>query len=274
MGYKSLMEYATYLDLLHDEFEKRKSLNGAYSLRAFARDLGMSAPRLSQVLNQKHGLSIDAAKLIATKLRLSPEVRLWFCDSVGAMHARGFTQRSNFKEKIKQYKHEAKTYSELQMEYFKVISDWYHFAILELTYHKDFKNDIVWISRVLEISEAEAEQAIERMKSLELIREEDNRLVDVFKFLATPSDVPSASIKKFNTQMMKKALEAVYEQDVLNREISSNVFSINKEQLPEFKEHIRSFRRKLEVQASATKERNAVYCLGIQFFELTTGDEL
>lgn len=268
------MHYTTYHDLLNEEFEKRKDLNSAYSLRAFARDLGISAPRLSQVLKQKHGLSLEAASKIAEKLKLNSETKQWFCDSVGSIHARGFNERVNFKEKIKQYKTVAKSYSELQLEYFKVISDWYHFAILELTYLKDFKNDFRWIALTLEISEEEVFAAIERMKNLDLIREENGKLVDVFKFLATPSDTPSLSLKKFNTQLMKKAMEAMYEQEVHNREYSSNIFAINKEQLPEFKDHIRNFRRELEGKAASTKEKNAVYCLGIQLFELTTGDQI
>ena len=266
------MNYNTYHDLLNEEFEKRKDLNSSYSLRAFARDLGISAPRLSQVLNQKHGLSLDAATKIAEKLKLDSESKQWFCDSVGSIHARGFNQRVNFKEKINQYKRVATSYSELQLEYFKVISDWYHFAILELTSLQDFKNDSKWIASTLEISEEEVLSAIERMKNLDLIREENGKLVDVFKFLATPGDIPSLSLKKFNAQLMKKAMGAIYEQDVFNREISNNIFSINKDQLPEFKEHIRKFRRELDGQAASIKEKNAVYCLGIQFFELTTGD--
>lgn len=263
------MQYTTYHDLLDEEFERRKQFNAAYSLRAFARDLGIPAPRMSLILNKKEGLSVESAKELATKLKLSEEKKEWFCSSVGALHARSFKERNEFKEKVQKYKDEAKIFSEIHLEYFKVIADWYHFAILELTYLADFQNDPAWMAEMLGISKEEVEAAMDRMKKLDLIVEKDGKLIDSFKFLATPNDVPSASLKKINSQLMKKAMEALYERDVKEREIASNIFSIRKEQLPKFKERLRDFRRELEHEASQQKEKDAVYCLSMQFYELT-----
>ena len=267
------MQYTTYHDLLNEEFERRKQFNNSYSLRAYARDIEMSAPRLSQILNRKQGISVDVAEEIANKLKFNNEKKEWFCASAGSLHARNFKERNEFKEKINQYKKEVKVHSELHLEYFKVIADWYHFAILELTYVKDFQNDVNWIAEVLSISKEEVEGAMIRMKSLDLIREENGKLIDVFKFLATSSDVPSMSLKKFNTQLMRKAMEAMYEQDVLEREMSYNIFSVNKEQLPILKEKIRAFRREFEQDAQKDENKNSVYCLGIQFYDLTKGKQ-
>ena len=47
-------------------------------------------------------------------------------------------------------------YQQLQMDTFRVISDWYHFGILELTYLKSFKSDPRWIAKALGITEIEA----------------------------------------------------------------------------------------------------------------------
>lgn len=264
---------STYHDLLSEEFAKRKSINGAYSLRSYARDLGISAPRLSQIMNKKQGLSIEAASSIVERLKLSQEQKLWFCSSVGALHARSSRERNEFRSKIQTYQKETKVFSEIELEYFKVISDWYHFAILELTYTKDFQSDPVWIAQRLGITEDEAITAIARMKGLKLLREENGTLKDVFQFLATSNDVPSLSIKNFHAQILKKATEALYEQDVNEREISSNIFSIRKEKLPEIKNRIRNFRRDLEKEASEIKDRDSVYCLSMHFFELTRSQE-
>lgn len=267
------MQYSTYHDLLNDHYDRRKQINSAYSLRAFARDLGLSSARLSQVMNKKHGLSTEAAEALSKKLKLNSDESSWFIQSVGALHSRSKNKKDEFGNKIQEYKRTAKVFSEIHLEYFKVISDWYHFAILELTYLEDFQNDSSWTADMLGISVDEVEDALVRLKNLELVEEVDGKLQDVFKFLATPNDVPSSAIKKFNSQMMKKAQEALYEQDVMNREISTNVFSINKEKLPEIKEKIRVFRRDLENEASKMKGKDAVYCLGIQFHELTRGNE-
>ncbi len=263
------MQYASYHDILKEELEKRRQINGSYSLRAFARDIGLPASRLSQVLNNKQGLSIECAESIAQILRLDEKKKKWFCHSVGSLHARSFRERNKFKEKALQYKGASKVFNELQLEFFKVISDWYHYAILELTYLEDFQSDVSWIAEVLSITENETQDAIERMKELGLLEEVDGTLKDKFKFLETPSDIPSMSLKKFHTQLMKKATEALYEQSVGNREMASNVFAIDKSRLPEFKEKMRDFRHQLDFESSQHKTKNSVYCLSMQFYEIT-----
>ncbi len=263
------MSYQDYHEILNTEFERRKLANSSYSLRAFARDLDISAPRLSQVLSKKSGLSVDHASDIAIKLKLAEDKTKWFCDSAGAASARSAKDKAEFTKRITLYKREAKSFSEIHLEYFKVIADWYHFAILELTYMSDFENSESWMAKKLGITAVEVTTAVERMKKLNLLVEKDGKLIDTFKFLATPSDVPSTALKKFHAQLMKKATEALHEQDVAVREISSNIFSIDKDKIPEFKDRIRDFRRDVERFASEANQKNAVYCLGIQFHELT-----
>lgn len=263
------MDFRDYIEILNLEFEKRKLGNSAYSLRAFARDLNLSAPRLSQILNKKSGLSYEAAEEIASKLKLDEQQKNWFCDSAAVFSERSSTKKEEFAERIKEYKRESKKFSEINLEYFKVIEDWFHFGILELTYLQDFENSETWMAKKLGITKAEVIVALERMKKLGLITEKDGRLIDTFKFLATPSDVPSIALRKFNTQLMKLAIESLHKQDVAQREISSNIFSIKKDSIPEFKDRIREFRRDMERFASDQKEKDAVYCLGMQFYSLT-----
>ncbi len=262
------MQFKDYHEILTTEFERRKFANSSYSLRAFARDLGLSAPRLSQLMAKKSGLSPESAKELAEKLKLSPDMTNWFCDSAGATFARNAKEKAEFSKRVAQYKREAKKFGEIHLEYFKVIADWFHFAILELTYLEDFENSTAWMATKLGITKAEVITAVERMKKLGLLTEKNGKLIDTFKFLATPSDVPSVALRKFNAQLMKKATEALNDQDVLQREISSNIFSVDKTKLPEFKDRIREFRRDMERFASEAKDKNSVYCLGMQFFEL------
>lgn len=263
------MQYSTYNDLLVEQLELRKQLNPSYSLRAFSRDLGISPSTLSSVLKRKRGISVAVAEKIATKLKLSKEQKDWFCASVGSVHSRSFKERKRFDEIIFRSKSASQNFSEIQLEFFKVISVWHHFAILELTYLKDFQNNLSWISKRLGISKNEVKEAIKRMKDLKLLEEKNGKLKDVFKFLATPSDTPSSSLKRFNSQLLNLANKALLEQSVDNREIASNIIAINKDNIPEIKEEIREFRRKLEFKVSKDNNKNSVYCLSTQFFELT-----
>ncbi len=203
------MSYKTYHDILIEELERRKKLNSSYSLRAYSRDLNISAPRLSQVLNRKQGLSVEMAGMICQRLKLNAEQTQWFCHSVGALHARSQHDRMEFSAKVEAYKKEQKNYPEIHLEYFKVISDWYYFALLELTHLSDFKNDHGWIAEMLGITELEVAAAIERMIGLNLLEEKNGTLIDCFKCLATPNDIPSQALREFNSQLMKKAMDSL-----------------------------------------------------------------
>jgi uncharacterized protein (TIGR02147 family) len=265
------MNYETYHDILKEEFEKRIRVNPSYSLRSFARDMEISAPRLSQILSKKQGLSLEAAKGLVKKLKLPAEKKEWFCHSVSALHSRSHKTKKESTVHIRKIKAETNRLKEMNVEYFKVISDWWHFAILELTYVEGFENNASWIGRYLGIARQEVQAAIERMKMLNLIKEEDGKLIDIFMFLETESDVPSIALKKFHSQLMKKATEALHEKDVLEREISTNIFSFDKRDLPLFKEKIREFKHLIGREANESAKKDSVYCLGIQLFELSAG---
>ena len=58
-------------EILSDALNERISINPGYSLRAFARDLGISPQLLSNVINGKRGMSADLATRIAGKINLS-----------------------------------------------------------------------------------------------------------------------------------------------------------------------------------------------------------
>lgn len=73
---KQLVEFFTpYRLWLNSEFEIRKEKNASYSIRAFARDLGVSKTCIADVLNCRRHLSLTSAKKIGEKLQMSPLTR-------------------------------------------------------------------------------------------------------------------------------------------------------------------------------------------------------
>lgn len=59
------------LEILQNSFTEKKQRNAAYSLRAFSRDVGISAPQLSRIFNGKRKLSAEQACKIAIKLQFN-----------------------------------------------------------------------------------------------------------------------------------------------------------------------------------------------------------
>ncbi len=257
-----------YREILQDELAQRIKQNSMYSLRAFAKDLGIYPSRLSDVLNGRYGLSRGAAIKIAQKLKYTHEEIACFCDLVDSYHARSKLEKSLAKKRLEQYQ-EKQQYNELSFDYFTIIKDWYHFAIVELTYLENFKSDITWIAKKLNLEKHLVEDAIERLFKVEMLENVNGQFKAVEDFTATTQDIPNKSLRYFHLQLMQKAQKAIEEQNVENRDVSAIVMAINKEKIKEAKQMIKSFRRDFDQFLCKDKNKNAVYSLGIQFYELT-----
>ncbi len=94
------MLFETYRHYLWGEFERRKVRNPFYSLRAFARDLGVAPSRLSEALNARRGISSEMAELLIKKLAIEDFDAEVFRVSVEAEHARSPKQRQAAKKTL------------------------------------------------------------------------------------------------------------------------------------------------------------------------------
>ena len=117
--------------ILSDILGERKIANPSYSLRAFARDLGLSPPQLSNVINGHRGLSPKVVQKVLAVLALDPTQEQIFVNSLQAKFSPSQSQRLVAKAKIAYLNDDLKT-RYLDSDLFKVVSNWHHFALLEL----------------------------------------------------------------------------------------------------------------------------------------------
>lgn len=71
-----------HIELLIQEIAKRKLTNSRYSLRAFARFLGIAPSTLSRILSNHQELSISGSRKIMRKLQFTEEQKITFIASV------------------------------------------------------------------------------------------------------------------------------------------------------------------------------------------------
>jgi uncharacterized protein (TIGR02147 family) len=254
-----------YQDFLLEEFRSRRSRNPNYSLRAFARDLGMPASKLSQNLRGLCGISVAKAEVIAERIQLRDDDRRLFLALVESQHARSRVARQQAAtalEKIRRDKMD-----ELSVEKFTIVRDWYHMAILEMADIKGFRAEPAWIGSRLDLPVELVKEAIARLVEVGLLREEEGRLVQTQRDLELPSGLPSRSVREHHKQILTKAMVAADEVPVEEREFSSHTFAIAKSALPEMKGLIREFQRQV-ARLSAQGEKDDVYVLGIQLFSV------
>jgi uncharacterized protein (TIGR02147 family) len=262
---RNLSPETDYREILRGELETRCARNARYSLRSFARDLSMSPSRLFDVLSGRYGLSRAAAESIADRLGFNRSERSRFGDLVESRHARSGRQRAAARERLSA---PASNYSPLTLDGFRAIADWYHYALLELTQVSGFQSDPEWIGRQLGLSPHVVNAAVERLKRLDLLAEEKNGdLRPTTGHSASPDGVPSDAIRKFHSQILEKARDAIVFQSLEERNLSSMVFAFDRKRMPEAAEAIKKFRREFNARFGSG-ERDAVYCLAIQFFNL------
>jgi uncharacterized protein (TIGR02147 family) len=259
----------TYKNLIQEEFDSRRKRNLGYSLRAYARDLKMPASKLSEVMRGICGLSAKSAARLAPKLKLSPSETEWFIQSVEAHHNRSLQGRKQAKEMLKTIS-EREGFSELSLESFKIISDWCHFAIMELTEVPGFKSDVKWIAARLDITEAEARSAIKRLIDFGLLEQSnEKRLRQTHVNLATPTGIPSREIRKHHSQILMKAEQALEAVPVNERDFSALTMTFSQEQMEEARTLIKDFRRKFDrIMKAGSSPKDRVYALSIQLFPL------
>jgi uncharacterized protein (TIGR02147 family) len=166
----------SYQQLLKDELVRRNSKNPRYSLRGFARDLGISQAFLSQILSRKRKLSDEKAILIADKLRLNATGRKLFVTLARLEQAQGVEVKKILNSQVERLQRKHPKFRILTEDVFKVVAEWYHFAIVELTQLRDFKEEPQWIARKLGIPVVLVKPAIEKLRNVGLITERHGRL--------------------------------------------------------------------------------------------------
>lgn len=228
-------------------------------MRAFARALGMSPALLSLILSGKQEVSRRNIEKMAAVLELGPrqtnalayQCRMKKLGSVlpGAVEVHGETR---------------------SLEIFTVLSEWYHFAILSLLELPAASKDPRWIARKLGIAASEAKLAFERMRSLGIIAERKGKWVQVADPIRIADDaVPSGAARKFQRQLLQKAIESLENDPPSRRDVTSMTFSMNPSDLPYAVEEITRFRRALTDTLDRNPKKTAVYSLTVQLFPMT-----
>ena len=258
-------ETSDYRRILREKLAERCERNPKYSLRAYARDLKIAPARLSNILNGRFGLSREGAKQICERLGLSTTETENFCDLVDSKHARSQSQR---KQATARLQGKSDPFGTLALDSFKVVSDWYYNAILELTLVHDFKPDADWIAKRLSISPHQASDAITRLLSLDLLEEKKGTLRPTGSYFTNAAGIPSDAVRKFHGQTLEKAKSALILQAPIERDFSNLTLAIDPKDLGEVREMIKRFRNELATKVTHSKKKSRVYNLSVQFFAL------
>lgn len=267
-----IMNSLNYRQYLQEELLLRQKRNPRYSARAMARDLSISAPFFSQILSGQRELSEDRAHAIASKLPWSRRKREAFTQLTRLENVQDPRLREQILRSVNELMAMArgKTHSslrKLRIDEFKIVSDWYHMAIYELTETKGFKNEPEWIANRLGISPRQAETAVARLLQVHLLECDQAGCLRKTKSGCKMGAVPSQAIRNLHDQQLTLAKSALVVQNPSDRDFSGTTMCIDPKKLPRAKAMIRKFHDEL-MKFLESGERTTVFHFASQLYQL------
>jgi uncharacterized protein (TIGR02147 family) len=267
-----LMNQTDYRNFLKGVLVERSAKNSAYSLRALARDLQVAPSSLSEVLKGSKHFSANMALQVAQRLGLTEDEQEYFLLLVQMATAKSPAMKDALQRRLKIVNPKAEV-RDLSLELFKVVAEWYHFPILEMSQLTKFDFTPKSIAKKLGISAVEAELAIQRLVELELLEKDRHGIYQKTDgHVLAESGVPNSALRSFHKQMLAKASESVETQTPKEKVVGSETFAIDPALLDEAKQITDEYFMRMVRLARKSKKKTEIYHLGVQFFKITKGD--
>ena len=260
-----IFEAESIQGFLMGELKRRVGVNPRYSLRAYARHLGLSPGELSEVLREKRDLSLKSALKVAKAMNLNPVETKQLLHLAQVVKSRKLGTSEQLDRPVLTLEQK-----QLTEDTFSLIADWYHFAILNLLDLEGFKWHAGWIAKRLGLTPTQAKMAMDLLLRLGIVKQVNGRYKGADDFVLSPAGVPSEAVRSYHRQMLTKAIESLELQATSEREITGVGFAVDTKDLPAIKKEISDFQDQLSAKYSKGKRRE-VYFLEIAWFRLTQG---
>lgn len=247
----------SFRSFLQEELARRCAGNSQYSLRAFAMHLDVDHSTLSQLLRARRRFTEARIRDLGARLGLpAVEIERYVAGEDGVADVGGSGATSEIRR--------------LARDTASVLSDWHHYAILELVRLDSFRPDVGWISRVLGIAADDVNISLQRLCHLGLLRMEGDTWTDLCGHASAGFDgFQETTLRRLFEQTRKLAIAAVEESPTSIQEHTSTTVAIDSSRLPAAIERIARLRRDIIEFLEQDGDRDAVYQLEISLFPLT-----
>jgi len=242
-----------FINYLNHELGLRIAKNPSYSLRAFARDLGINDSTLSKLLTGKRNITAYRITQLGMKLGLTDEKI----------------------KKFVSYIKNARQVPSYELAVFHVISKWYHDAILELSKLPGVVLNEQDVSKILGITLKEAKKALEDLVNLKMLvineKGKIKKRLENSQINFHENSYTDVELRKYQEDIMEKSRLALMKTPKSKRNHTSYIVALDTSLIDEINKRIRNFQEKLAhwIQQSS-KKSDAVYALQFCQFPLTT----
>ncbi|HXH29990.1 MAG TPA: DUF4423 domain-containing protein [Bacteriovoracaceae bacterium] len=235
---------------LNEELAKRARKNTSYSVRSFAQFLQIEPSSLCQILSGKRRLTGKMCERLGSRLGFGPVKMRTLTRSYSKAHP------------------SFKTFAKLEEDSFRVISDWYYYSILELTYCDSFQGSVKWISTVLELPFSLTVDAVERLKRLNYLEiTADGRWIDrLGDSNNLGNEFKTSAFTEHQRQVLAQAMKALDDVPYADRVQSSMTVAVSKEKVVEAKQMILNFIEELNDFLKSGPTKDEVYNISVSLY--------
>lgn len=242
--------------VLEQELVERCRKNPKYSIRAFSRSLGVESSTLSKILSGKRVISQSMHLKLGKSLGLpSHEIKKF--------HSYPLEKRGRKR---------MGAYPSLSLPLFSIISDWFHYGILELFKTKGFHPEPKFIAKRLNLRPTQAKDGLSRLQRAGLLKKKGKEWIlssDSTSGPGSNSGKTSVPQRKLQRQILLQSLEALKEIPIEKRSHTSITMAIDSKRLPEARLLIQEFRKKLCEKLQSTNSLDEVYQLSVSLFPVS-----
>ncbi len=267
-----IYRFVDYPSWLRAEYEARKADDGGFSHRRFSALCGYrSSGALALIMSGQRNLSRDAAARVATALELDAGERAHLLRMLDYEQADDFAARAAVLDRMKASRRFAEQWRDTIDAYAFYRDPWAP-LVRELISLDDFREDPAWMAERLhaDVSPEACADAVERLVEMGLLeRDDDGCLRHTRRVVATPPELRSDALKRFQRQMMQLASDALDSQPPEVRDMRVTTMAVSSAQATRIKALMTQLHKEVLAIVAEDEPIEVVYQLNTQFFALT-----
>lgn len=247
--------------LLQARLTEHRSKNSRYSVRAFARRLGLSPSATNEILKGQRKVSRKLVERVSDRLALGPNERSALLQDFPIKAKRRTVEETKKTDPVLRS-------LRLTADQFEMVSHWVHFAILSLVKVKSFKPSVPEASKRLGVPEKQVEAALSRLERLGLLKREGGKWIRTPKRIETTDEIANSSTKRSHIENLQLAEKSLSEDPMEIRDFSFLTLPADPRKLKKAKEMLREAQDRIAAFLDSG-ETTEVYRLTTILFPLT-----
>ncbi len=266
--------YESYIEILKEIYQDKRSRNSQYTLASLSRDAGYKSYHLSDVLSGRYGVSPRKAEPIADNLKMTDNQKVQFILLVTLKHAKSEKDRLIAQDKLNNLE---KALPEIELHHTSLdqLNNWYDLAILNLIRSKNFKMCPIEISKRLCLSIEEVKGSLEKLRSLQFLSTESKDFNDSSYVNILKKEQTSKVVQNLHKQNLNLALQALEKYPITKRDFRNRICLLTEDQYNEINSILNAEIRKIFFNTIKTKEhtkpsnkKSHLYSFSTQLFPL------